>query len=221
MRQPILAMLNAYQQRWCSGELPYTSWDRSEEEAALLRLTRFVEEHEDCFSRENTFGHITGSAFVINREWDRVLLTLHAKLGKWLQLGGHSDDDPRTDRVAWREAEEESGLKTLSWARSGTVLGNDTLPLPFDCDVHWIPARPNEPAHWHFDLRFLIVADDNEALQISEESKDLRWLSLDEARKITTERSMHRPFEKIVMLKDHLKDDAILREDHQTAFPTA
>lgn len=228
MREPILAMLKAYEELWCSGKLRYPSWNRMEEKASVMRLIDFVETNPNAFSRDNAFGHITGSAFVINKNWDRVLLTLHKKLGKWLQLGGHSDDDPRPDRVAWREAEEESGLTKLEWAHVSSILGNKDMPLPFDCDVHWIPARRahhgvsqtsardgvsqtsfntarhGEAAHWHFDLRFLIVADDQEPLQISSESKDLRWFSLPEAMDITTERSMHRPFEKIMMLREKL-----------------
>ena len=30
-------------------------------------------------------------------------------------------------------------------------------PRPFDVDIHEIPARPGEPAHFHLDVRYLVV----------------------------------------------------------------
>jgi len=53
-------------------------------------------------------------------------------------------------------------------------------PSIFDCDVHAIPARKDEPEHWHYDVRFLFEADDSEPLVVSEESKELAWVALEE-----------------------------------------
>ena len=93
-------------------------------------------------------GHITGSAWVVDIAGNRVLLADHAKLGRWLQPGGHSDGDPDTLAVALREAREESGLDVRAL--------DDAI---FDIDVHRIPARGDEPAHLHFDVRFLVQAE--------------------------------------------------------------
>ncbi|HVW90810.1 MAG TPA: hypothetical protein VHC01_15215, partial [Gaiellaceae bacterium] len=30
-------------------------------------------------------------------------------------------------------------------------------PRPFDLDIHLIPERPDEPAHHHLDVRYLLV----------------------------------------------------------------
>jgi len=158
------------------------------EEEMRLRIILFVEEHENCFDRSLLTGHITGSAFIVNNSRTRTLLTHHHKLEKWLQLGGHSDGNPDTLSVALREAEEESGLKKI-------------LPLSkqiFDVDVHEIPARKNEPAHFHHDIRFLFEADDTEPLTISSESKDLAWVSLREIERYTTEESVLRMVRKVL-----------------------
>jgi 8-oxo-dGTP pyrophosphatase MutT (NUDIX family) len=96
------------------------------------------------------------------------LLTHHKKLGRWLQLGGHADGDSQVMRVASREAEEESGLKQLA------LVSREI----FDIDVHLIPERGQEPAHYHYDVRFLFEADKNETLVVSEESNDLAWVPL-------------------------------------------
>ena len=96
---------------------------------------------------------------------DRVLLAHHRKLGRWLQPGGHSDGDPDTLAVALREAREESGLDVRAL--------DDAI---FDIDVHRIPARGREPAHLHFDVRFLVQAE-HDRFRVSDESHALAWVS--------------------------------------------
>lgn len=143
---------------------------------------RFVEAEEACLWRTCLPGHLTGSAWIVSPDRRRVLLTHHRKLGKWLQLGGHADGDPDLLTVALREAREESGLTRLR-------------PLsaePFDVDRHWIPERKTEPAHWHFDLRFLIEADPDEPLIVTHESKDLAWVEIARVAELNSEESMRR-----------------------------
>lgn len=94
------------------------------------------------------------------------MLTHHRKLDRWLQLGGHADGDGDLAAVALREAEEESGMSGL------TLQGG-----VFDLDRHLIPARGDEPAHWHYDVRFVVRASD-EVFQVSEESHSLAWKSI-------------------------------------------
>jgi 8-oxo-dGTP pyrophosphatase MutT (NUDIX family) len=150
---------------------------------------------------------LTGSALVTTPSFDAVLLTLHGKLNKWLQLGGHADGDPDLSNVAAKEVGEESGLTTYDFLRYEGVFGEGTdgLPLPFDLDHHDIPARKSDPAHVHYDVRYVIVADPSAPLGISDESHDLKWLPLAEARRLTTERSMHRQFDKLEWLKKTMK----------------
>lgn len=122
----------------------------------------------DPFARERLAGHFTGSAWLVDRSGERVLLTHHRKLGRWLQLGGHADGDADLAQVALREAEEESGLPGLK-LEAGL----------FDLDRHWIPGRREVPAHWHYDARFVVRAGDHEAFVVSEESLDLAWRRVD------------------------------------------
>lgn len=116
------------------------------------------------FHRETLAGHFTGSAWLVSADGERVLLTHHRKLGRWLQLGGHADGDEDLARVALREAEEESGLSKL-----------DVSPIIFDIDRHVIPSRRDEPEHWHFDVRYVVVARGDEVFTVNEESLDLAW----------------------------------------------
>jgi len=141
----------------------------------------FVDENPRCFERDCWAGHVTGSAWVVDAAGTSVLLTHHRKLDRWLQLGGHSDGDPDTFEVARREAEEESGLSVRHvWASV------------FDLDVHLIPARKADPAHYHFDLRFAFRASDGEGFQVSDESHDLAWVPIVRIQEFTDEPSMLR-----------------------------
>jgi 8-oxo-dGTP pyrophosphatase MutT (NUDIX family) len=195
-RTYLLTALDTYAATWASGQVSYQGFDSLEENQTLLRLRSFVQRRPDCLERTCLEGHITGSALVCNRAMDKVLLTLHAKLGKWLQLGGHVDGETLVEHAAYREAQEESGLQSLSWVPQPFETYRSAL-FPFDCDIHLIPARGSEPEHSHYDLRYLLLADDAEPLQITAESKALRWLSLTEARRLTQERSMLRQFDKL------------------------
>lgn len=147
------SQLAAYARRW-------------PEHAALAdEFSTLLDDPENPFLRERLAGHFTGSAWLVSADGQRVLLTHHRKLDRWLQLGGHADGDRDLARVALKEAEEESGL-------SGLVLEDGEL---LDIDKHWIPARQDVPGHWHYDARYVVRAVGSEQFAISEESLALAW----------------------------------------------
>ena len=152
------------------------------ERAMLKQITDFVIGAENCFDRNLRDGHLTGSAWIIDHDRSHALMTHHAKIGAWVQLGGHVEDDPDMLSAAWREAREESGL----------INARPISDHIFDVDVHEIPETPKEPAHLHYDIRFLFEADRNAELTITAESKSLQWIALGEISKITREESVLR-----------------------------
>lgn len=117
----------------------------------------------------------------------RVLLVHHRKLGRWLQPGGHADGDSDVVRVARREAFEETGLQP-------ELVEN----MPWDIDIHRIPARPDFPEHEHYDVRYLFVVRGTAALRISEESTDAGWYDIDKLKTITDSPSILRMAEKTI-----------------------
>jgi len=158
-RGPLLALLARYEAAF------------PDEAATAARFRVFVQRQRDCFERSCPPGHLTGSAWIASPSGDAVLLTHHRKLGRWLQLGGHADGESDLLRAALREAREESGLAQLE-----VVAPGPPPPLPLDLDVHEIPARGAEPAHLHYDVRFLLLADPAQPLVVSDESHALRWV---------------------------------------------
>ncbi|HIG44252.1 MAG: NUDIX hydrolase [bacterium] len=176
-RNKILALFKIYARR------------HPDESAVVERITSFVNAQPECFRRDLAIGHITGSAWVMDTTGTRVLLTHHKKLNIWVQLGGHADGDSEVDRVAYREAEEESGLLNLHFL-------SDEL---FDVDIHQIPSRGSEAEHYHYDCRFVFKAVDDNYI-VSDESYDLAWVELDDVRSVTSEASILRMVEKTRLL---------------------
>jgi len=152
--------------------------------ATRARMLAFLDEHADALSRSCAPGHLTASALVLHPDGERALLTLHAKLGRWLQLGGHCDGDGNLAGVALREAVEESGI-------AGLLVD----PVPVDLDVHPIPARPGEPEHLHLDARFLVHAPPGAEPVASRESLELRWFSTADVARLGTDDSVRRLFQ--------------------------
>lgn len=158
-------------------------------------VSRFLEllNHQDCFERTHLPGHITGSAWIVDRDKQHVLLVHHAKLNKWLQPGGHADGDENVLRVALREAEEETGIQEF-------IILQENI---FDIDIHTIPARQDFPEHLHYDIRFLFEADGALPVIVSEESHDVQWVALADLEKYSHESSILRMRAKLFGANKH------------------
>lgn len=173
-RQQLLALLEKY--------IPATAIEHT----AKLDITQFIHANRQCFARTLTIGHITASAWLVSKDLQHVLLMHHAKLDMWCQLGGHCDGESDVLNAAIREAQEESGINAIV-----PVIDNI-----FDLDVHPIPATTKEPAHYHYDVRFLLRVNSDEQPIQNSESKDLRWFSGEESLLPTNAESILRMFRK-------------------------
>lgn len=156
----------------------------------------FLSTDPSAFERSNPVGHFTGSAVVLDEARGRILLTHHAKMLKWLQLGGHCDGIRDPFFVALKEAYEEGGLKHI---RPG--------PLDiFDLSVHEIPQHGAVPPHLHYDVRFLFFADSSEEFVRSEESLDLAWVTLGSVADYSDARGLLRMEKKAIQFLEHTTD---------------
>lgn len=154
-----------------------------EEIASRKQMISFIEQNPQCFERALEIGHITASAWLLNKDGTKALLMHHAKLDQWVQLGGHCDGDANVLRAAIKEAQEESGIFAIEPV-------SDAI---FDLDIHEIPEKGTTKEHLHYDIRFLLQVKSDEALQKNHESKQLLWI---DTTLPTGSRSVVRMFEK-------------------------
>jgi len=147
-----------------------SSWEAPDAAQDSLRhsVLAFLDTNPDACRRRSAAGHITASALVVNHDGSQALLTLHPRVGKWLQLGGHCEEEDSTIRdAALREATEESGIAHLTL--DPNLLGIHVHPITCSLGV---PTR-------HLDLQFLAHAPEGAQISVSEESLDLRWWPID------------------------------------------
>ncbi len=153
--------------------LTLSSWvapDAGQEDLRRSYL-KHLATHPDGMFRCCLPAHLTASAIVLDPPVRRVLLALHAKAKRWLQLGGHCEPGDQTLRdVAAREAAEESGIPNLT-----------LLPEPVRLDRHQVRCRSGMAEHLdvHLDVQFAAVAPADALLKVSEESLGLRWFDVD------------------------------------------
>ncbi len=145
--------------------------ERPEEKPHRAAMLDLLKRGAESFSRTCFPAHFTGSALVVSADGTKALLNHHRKLDRWLQFGGHCDAGETVLGTAQREAFEESGIEGLILASA----------RPFDLDVHLIPESPSEQAHFHYDVRYVLIAPETAQFKASVESIQLKWFSTAEA----------------------------------------
>lgn len=168
-KEELLHLLNSYMELF-PGEVDRTKI-----------FSEYLERNDtsQLYTRKNFDGHITTSAFIVDRSSREMLLLRHKSLARWLQPGGHTESDESLLASALREAVEETGMTP------GQLVNmpiHDDAEMPFDIDSHYIPANPKraEDGHYHHDLRYVFFyngARDNDFN--TDEATGMKWLSFD------------------------------------------
>lgn len=155
---------------WSDARAVLDAWQAPDDQQEALRqqYLAFLDAHPDALWRTCRDGHLTASALVVDQSRRRVLLTLHPKVGRWLQLGGHCEpDDTALLEAVRREVREESGIHEVRLSAA-----------PMRLDRHPVPCGGRQSEH--LDLQYLAVVADDAEIAISDESDDLRWFAVDD-----------------------------------------
>ena len=162
------------------------------------QILSMLADHDDVHYRSCRPGHLTGSALVVDPTNCSILLLYHAKLKRWLQPGGHADGDQDLARVALREAIEETGINGLQLVEPA-----------IDLDIHFVDP-PDEEAHQHYDVRFLVIAPSNARPVGNHESEALTWVLPKEISSFVGESDLSRLVAQGLDLTKHLIKQRII-----------
>ena len=157
-------------------------------------MIRFITKNPDCLERSNEEGHFTTSIWTVNKARTKTLMVYHNIYNSWSWIGGHADGVEDLSVVAMRELQEETGV-TKATLVSRDIFSLETITV----DGH-MKKGEYVSSHLHFNITFLAEADESEALIVNEdENKAVKWWSLEEALKASTEPWMvERVYKKLV-----------------------
>ena len=151
--------------------IPFDEQEKKDKEQFL----RFIDTFDDVLTRDNIFGHFSASAFLVNKKRNKMIVVYHIINDGWIYPGGHADGDDNLLSVAVREVEEETGLKAK-------ILDENIYAIQSAPVKGHIKSGKYVSSHIHFDVLYLMEADDRIPLKYKEnESKGVKWISFEEA----------------------------------------
>ena len=149
------------------------------DKAAILD---YLAKNPDAFYRSDPIAHMTASAWIVNRDRTKVLMVYHRIYDSWSWTGGHADGEEDLLAVALREAREETGLRKVR-AVSEEICSLEVLTV----DGHE-KRGAYVPSHLHLNVTYQLEADEDEELQVcEEENSGVKWFTLHDALRASTE----------------------------------
>jgi ADP-ribose pyrophosphatase YjhB (NUDIX family) len=178
---------------WIDSIKNYTPCNEQEKNDKEI-IIKYIDRFDDILLRDNEIIHITSSAFVINKNRDKVLMVHHNIYNSWSWTGGHADGEEDLLLVAINEIKEETGVKKISPV-SKEIYSLDILPV-----FGHIKKGIYISSHLHISFAYLIEADENEVLVVKpDENSDVKWIPIDEIDLYSKESHMKKIYNKIVL----------------------
>lgn len=154
-----------------------------QEEQDQRQIVALLNSTHNLLTRENTFAHITVSAWIVNPDRTKTLMAYHNLYQSWAWLGGHVDGNPDIRAVIRKEIEEESGLTDIRFL-TDAIFSLESLTV----DGHEKHGS-YVSSHLHLNLTFLIEADDRLPIRIKpDENSQIAWISISEIAEKSTEK---------------------------------
>lgn len=158
--------------------VPYNEQEEKDKEIMLKYINTF----DDVLTRNNEFGHFTASAWVVNKEKNKVLMVYHNIYKSWAWTGGHADGESDLLGTAIRELKEEAGVENVK------VLNNEIFSLEIAPVYGHVKRGKYVPSHAHLNLTYLLEVDENETLKMKEdENSGVRWVNIEDVGETTNE----------------------------------
>lgn len=177
---------------------PYCNEEKVEKEVML----KFIENEDDVLTRDNKIAHFTTSGWVVNKDRTKVLMIHHNIYNTWAWIGGHADGDADLRHVIVKEIGEETGVKNVRF------ISNDIYGLNIITVEHHIRRGEYVPSHLHFDIEFLLEADEKEKLHIQEdENSGVTWVDLNEIENLVEEEKMKPIYKRLTKKLGGFKND--------------
>lgn len=169
---------------------PINEQEASEKETILAYINTFP---DNILTRENTFGHLTSSGFVMNKELTKVLMVHHNIYNTWAWTGGHADGEADLLYVAIKEAKEETGIKEVTPLME-EIASVDILPV-------WGHVKKGKyvATHMHLNVAYILIADEKQTLEINEdENSGVRWIAVEDIEKYSNEPEIIKVYHKLI-----------------------
>lgn len=164
-----------------------------QEEVDLKLMTSFINAHDDYLERSNLYGHMTSSAFIVNKNMDKIVFGYHNIYQSWSWIGGHADGDYDLLQVAIKETHEETGLKRV-YPFDESIFSIDVIYV-----ANHIKHKKYIPDHLHLNISYLLIADEEELLYHNqEEHQGVAWFNIDDVLDIISENRMKSVYEKAI-----------------------
>ena len=156
-------------------------------------MLKYLDNFEDCLTRENKMCHFTASGWVVNKEKNKVLMIYHNIYKSWAWVGGHADGEEDLLQVALREIQEETGLTKVK------VLSNEPVSIEvLTVDPHYKRGK-YVPSHVHLDCCFLVEADEEDSIRTKpDENSKISWVKFEDVLEYSTEEKMKPIYQKIM-----------------------
>lgn len=170
----------------------YQPYDEKEANDKRVML-HFIETNEDVLTRENETAHFTVSCWVTNKEHNKILMIYHNIYDSWAWVGGHADGDDDFLHVALKELEEETGVTNVK------VLSDGLFGLNIVTVDNHIKRGKQVASHLHFDVEYLLEADEEEAIRMKEdENSGVKWIPIDEVVDASSEEKMKPIYKRLI-----------------------
>ena len=157
---------------------PFNEQEALDKELILQQLTS----NDQVFLRQSKLAHITVSAWIVNPDYQKVLMAYHNIYQSWAWLGGHADGETDLKHVILKEIAEESGLTAVEFV-TPSLFSLEVLTVDgHQKHGHYVSSR------LHLNVTYLLQASDDLPLRIkADENSQVAWLKLSELKQKVSE----------------------------------